>query len=325
MKRTIAPLILMLLLLLSCTGCFGGADESQPPPEQSAAASSDDEPDWGSTVLLDGKAYRRRTDLKTVLFLGIDNTHTVEAEGIQVGNQGRADAVVLFILDKTAKTTQALAISRNAMTEVDIYKGNGDLAYSGVMQINMQYAFGDSPARGNFLMKRTVSELLYDTRIDGCLSMTMEGIAVIVDGMGGITITLPKDYTDIDESYAAGATVTLDGAAAERFVRYRDINIPGSAEDRLERQSWFVHTLFRQMKEQGNLEEQLDWMLETAEEYIETDVDAETIKMLADYQMLDETEKVPGTNKAGNFHDEYYVDELALRAQIVKLFYTPAE
>ena len=66
-------------------------------------------------------------------------------------------------------------------------------------------------------------------------------------------------------------------------------------------------------------------MLETAAEYIESDVDAETIKMLANYQMLDETEKVPGTNKAGNFHDEYYVDELALRAQIVKLFYTPAE
>ena len=115
------------------------------------------------------------------------------------------------------------------------------------------------------------------------------------------------------------------GPAAERFVRYRDVNVSGSAEDRLERQSWFVHTLFRQMKEQGDLEERLDWMLETAEEYIESDVDAETIKMLADYQLLDETEKVPGTNKAGDFHDEYYVDELALRAQIVKLFYTPAE
>ena len=318
MRKKISLFLLLLLFVFSLTGCKA-PDEDPVLPEPPAAESEDLE--WSGTVVLDGTTYRRRTDLKTVLFLGIDDTQTVEAEGIQVGNQGRADAVVLFILDKTAKTTQALTISRNTMTEVDVYKGNGDPAYSGVMQLNMQYAFGDSPARGNFLMKRTVSELLYNTRIDGCLSMTMEGIAVIVDGMGGITVTLPKDYTDIDAGYTAGTAVTLDGAAAERFVRYRDVNVSGSAEDRLERQSWFVHTLFRQMREQGNLEERLDWMLETAEEYIESDVDAETIKMLADYQMLDETEKVPGTNRAGKLHDEYYVDE----EQIVELFYEPAE
>ena len=324
MRKKIGLLFLLLLLVLSFAGCLKEPVENQVPPGP-AFTDSDVDSDWGGTVILDGKTYRRRTDLESILFLGIDDTKIVEAEGIQVGNRGRADAVVLFILDKTAKTTQALAISRNTMTEVDVYKGNGDLAYSGVMQLNMQYAFGDSPARSNFLMKRTVSELLYNTRIDGCLSMTMEGIAVIVDGMGGITITLPEDYTDIDESYTAGTTVTLDGAAAERFVRYRDISVRGSAEDRLERQSWFVHTLFRQMKEQGDLEERLDWMLETAEEYIESDVEAETIKRLATYQMLDETVKVPGTNVADRVHDEYYVDEEALRALIVELFYEPAE
>lgn len=325
MKRKLIPLVLLLAVL--CTGCFGGQKEN---PESSASGvqsgdSAFSPSNMENTVTLDGKTYRKRTDLRTVLFLGVDNTKTVEAEGMAVGNQGRADSVVLFILDKTAKTTTTLLISRNTMTEVDVYKANGDLASSAVMQLNMQYAFGNSPARGNFLMKRTVSELLYNIKIDGCVSMTLEGISAVVDSMGGITITMPEDYTDIDERYTAGATVTLNGAETERFVRYRDIEVTGSAEDRLDRQDWFVHALFKQMKAQGNMGKKLEDMLNAADEYIEMDLDADTIKKLADYEMLDETRKVPGTTETGKHHDEYHVDEKALRALIVELFYEPVE
>lgn len=315
MKRLI---LFILLISLVCAACQQTPAAGEPNDDYDL-----DDTDWSGTVIYNDIEYRRRTDISTILFLGIDDTETVEAQGIEVGNRGRADAIMLFILDKTAKTTQALAVSRNTMTEVDVYKGNGDLAYSGVMQINMQYAYGDSPTRCNYLVKRTLSELLYDTRIDGCMSMTMEGIAVIVDEMGGITLTMPEDYTDIDPSYTAGATVTLDGAAAERFIRYRDINIIGSAEDRLERHSWLIHTMFRQLKERGNMEEQLERMLEAAEDYIESDVDAETLKLLADYTLLDETVKVPGTNVMGKLHSEYYIDEDALRELILELFYEP--
>lgn len=313
MKR-ILPMILAVALL--CAGC----QRERTDPGNHLAV----DPDWENRVEYDGVEYRRRTDVRTILFLGIDDTQTVEAEGIEIGNRGRADSITLFILDKTAKTTQVLTVSRNTMTEVDVYKGNGDFAYSGVMHLNMQYAFGDSPTRCNFLMKRTVSELLYDTKIDGCLSLTMEGISVIVDEMGGITLTMPEDYTDIDPAYTAGATVTLDGAAAERFVRHRDIYTVGSAEERLDRHGWLIHTMFQQMKGRGDMEELLERLPEAAEDYIESDVDAETLKMLSDYTLLDETLKVPGTNVMGEFRSEYYVDEEALKALILELYYDPA-
>lgn len=332
MKIRIVSFLLVLLVIL-CTSCFGRCQESSESPGSSANGSDDPSsaqlssagPDLENTVTLNGKTYKKRTDIRTVLFLGIDNTKTVEAEGAAVGNQGRADSMVLFVLDKTAKTTTALLISRNTMTEVDMYKANGDLATSAVMQINMQYAFGNGPARGNFLMKRTVSELLYNTKIDGCVSMTLEGIAAIVDGMGGITLTMPEDYTDIDERYEKGAVVTLNGEETERFVRYRDTEITGSAEDRLDRQDWFVHELFKQLKSAGNLREKLEAMLNAADEYVEMDLNAETIKMLAEYQMLDETRKVPGKTETGKYHDEFYVDEEALRELVVELFYEPVE
>lgn len=335
MKARFLSVFLALLIATTCIGCSGGTEESSNSdlgssaidqlPSDASSLKKEDAPDLENTVTLNGKTFRKRTDLRTVLFLGIDDTQTVEAEGAVLGNQGRADSVVLFILDKTAKTTTSLLISRNTMTEVDVYKANGDLATSNVMQLNMQYAFGNSPTRGNFLMKRTVSELLYNTKIDSCVSMTMEGIAVVVDGMGGITLTLPEDFTDIDPSYTKGTTVIMDGKAAERFVRYRDTEILGSAEDRMDRQNWFVHTLFQQMKAQGNMREQLEKMLDAADGYIEMDLDAETIKQLASYEMLDETEKVPGTTKAGKLHDEFYVDEEALKELLVELFYEPVD
>lgn len=316
--------LLVLAILLLCTGCQstpaedGEGDTSVPP-------AADDDTDWENTVVIDGVTYRRRTDLKTILFLGVDDTQIVKAEGGFVGNNGRSDTMILFILDEGNKTVQSLTISRNCMTEVDVYKGNGDLAYSGQMQINMQYSFGDSAVRSCFLTKRTVSELLYDTPIDGYLSLTMEGLSVIVDELGGVTLVMPEDYTEIDERYTKGAEVTLDGAEAERFVRYRDTTVTGSNETRAERQSWFIHTLFQQMKAKGNMADSVERLLNAVDDYVETDMDAETIKTLASCTLLDESLNVPGTTVEGMLYDEYHVDEEALQALLIQLFYEPVD
>ena len=96
MKIKLIPLTLLLVLL--CTGCFGGRTESSDSSSSSSSASlsdgsvssQDNGPNMENTVTLNGKTYRKRTDIRTVLFLGIDDTKTVEAEGAAVGNQGRA-------------------------------------------------------------------------------------------------------------------------------------------------------------------------------------------------------------------------------------------
>ena len=316
--------LLVLAILLLCTGCQSapgedGADDTPVPP------AADDSTDWMDTVVIDGVTYRRRTDLKTILFLGIDDAQTVKAEGGVVGNNGRSDTMILFILDEGNKTVRPLTISRNSMTEVDVYKGNGDLAYSGQMQINMQYSFGNSAVRSCFLTKRTVSELLYDTPIDGYLAMTMAGISVIVDELGGVTLVMPEDYTEIDKRYTEGAKVTLTGADAERFVRYRDITVAGSNETRADRQSWFIYSLFQQMRAKGNMADSVEHLLAAVDDYVETDLDAETMKMLVNCTLLDESLKVPGTTVEGELYDEYHVDEEALQALLIQLFYEPVE
>ena len=78
----------------------------------------------------------------------------------------------------------------------------------------------------------------------------MDGIADITNLMGGVTLTVPEDYTDIDPAFKAGETIVLAGEQAEKYVRYRDVNVSGSNTQRMERQAQFMEALARQM--QGN-------------------------------------------------------------------------
>lgn len=294
---------------------------------QSAGASIQDtvmtdDPDWGKTVIYNGVEYHLNKRITTVMFLGVDEGSRMSFESnIQTGS--RADTIILFVLDDETETSKMLLVSRDTMTEVDVYKTNGDFAYSGVMQIDMQYSFGDSARRSCFLMKKTVSELLYGIEIDGCISLSMDGISEIVDAMGGLTLKIEDDYTDIDERYAEGAIVKLSGAEAERFVRYRDKSKTGSNDMRMARQSWLINEILRQLKASGKGTNYVNDILDVASDYIESNLSAEMLKKLSNYKMEGETLKVPGATSAGILHDEYYVDEAALKEMIVSVFYIP--
>ena len=165
---------------------------------------------------------------------------------------------------------------------------------------------------------------MYGAKIDGYLSMTMDGLRMIVDLLGGITATLPEDWTDVDPSYTQGAEVTFDGKAAEHFVRYRDIEQLASNEPRMDRQAWFMQQVFKKLGESPNKADLLVSLLDQADAYVETDLDGETIRDMAKYKVAEETIKVPGEVKQGEYYAEYYVDEDGLEDLIVNLYYEPA-
>ena len=217
-----------------------------------------------------------------------------------------------------------LTVSRDTMTEVDVYDLKGDYAFSGEMQINMQHAFGDSPSKSLNLTKRTVSELLYGIRIDGAMSLTMDGIQTIVDKLNGITLTMPEDYSYIDERYTEGATVKLNGKEMEHFIRYRDTDEAGSNEERVRRQSWLIGAVFQDLKAKGAMNF-IEELIESDPDYLETDCDAELLKKMSKYPISETKYKVPGSVKEGERHDEYYVDEEALQDLIVELLYVPED
>ena len=263
------------------------------------------------TIIKDGVTYKRDSSIKSYLFLGVDD---VGLNYESYGRGGRTDTLLLLV--KKGSELRILEISRDTMTDVDTYDISGDYLSTGQMQINMQYSFGDSPRRSAYLTKKTVSNLLGGVDVNGSIALDMSGIAPVVDALGGITVTMEQDCTYIDPSYSKDAQITMDGQAAERFVRWRG-SVTGSNDERMGRQSWFV----RQMLEQAD-EDKLQALLSAAEPYLYTDMTAEELNSLLGCT-LEETIRVPGQTQAGPLHDEFYVDENALQDILIRLFYIP--
>lgn len=160
---------------------------------------------------------------------------------------------------------------------------------------------------------RYVCETIYDK----------DGIADITNLMGGVTLTVPEDYTDIDPAFKAGETIVLAGEQAEKYVRYRDVNVSGSNTQRMERQAQFMEALARQM--QGKDTGWYRQLLEGAKEYITMDLSVDEMERMKSYEMKETIEKVPGEVKQGEEHDEFIVDNEKLRDLVIKLFYKPVE
>lgn len=331
-----AALFLTALLLAGCSA--NPAPETAPgetPPETTAAVETEptaeiptettqpptepeEERALGRDVQIDGQKYHYNSRLRTVLFMGIDTKEGVESHEV-VGNGGRADVILLFILNPDTETTQMVEISRDTITKVDVYNDSREKLYSGKMQINMQYAFGDSPERSCMLMKNRVSELLYELPISSYCSVTMDGIAAAVDYLGGITLTLKDDWTDINEAYTAGATITLDAKSAERFIRYRDVENVDGNDVRMSRHSWFIREVFRQVKRNPDFD--IRELFMKLIPYMETDLDVNTLSNLSQFAMSPDICKLPGEVAAGKHHAEYHLNEEALKQLLLELYY----
>src|SRR5699024_6112325 len=71
----------------------------------------------------------------------------------------------------------------------------------------------------------------------------LDGISVLNDAVGGITVTLEDDFSTLDPAMTAGTTLTLVGDQAEYYVRSRmNIGI-GTNEARMARQEEYLSAL----------------------------------------------------------------------------------
>lgn len=277
---------------------------------------------FDGSVTYKGKKYEVNRNLDKVLFLGVDNSD-LSREGAGIDEGARSDTIILFLLDNDTETITPLEINRDTMVDVDIYDNDGKYISQGEMQLTMQYSYGDDARKASSLTKEKVSDLLGRTRINSVISLTMDGIEPIVDSIGGVTLKLLSDETEIDPSYKEGTIIHLDGASAEDFVHLRDLERRGSNEERMSRQTQFMLAMFQTIKAQGN--SVIETMEDAAGDYLYKDIDADTLSHFAQYEYAGDVYTLPGTIVAGNLHDEFYVDDEKLTELILDLFYKEAQ
>lgn len=318
-KKKYVILGIVTVLLVTVVGVLAYRMQQDKKKEKIKYDGYTDENQETNYITYKGEKYKYNYNLRTVLFMGVDKEGEIEEK--KVGGGGQTDSLVLFAMDTEKKTTQALSVSRDTMTDIRTYDMSGEFLSTERAQLALQYAYGDGKAKSCVLTREAVSNLLYQTPVNSYVALTMEGFSRIADELGGIRITVPQDYTHINPAFKKGETITLNGKMAEQYVRYRDTSASGSNNERMERQSQFIEALVKQL--QINMKEKKDavHLYRKMKPYMVTDISEEELEKMINYEFEGKVEKVPGTVQKGEKYDEFIVDNEKLQEKVINMFY----
>lgn len=330
LKGTAAILAVVLVLLagmLLLQRWENNQDAPVSSPGPSSAVEADAPVDGREITYYNGTAYARREDLETVLLLGVDKFQGETPEGY-INNQ-QADFLLLLVMDKENETCTPIQLNRDTMTQIQILGVTGEPAgtFTGQLALAHTYGSGEEDSCENTVL--AVSNLLYGMEIDHYVSLTMDGVALLNDLVGGVTVEVLDDFSGIDDSLVQGETVTLKGQQALTYVRSR-----GGLEDstnlhRMERQRQYLAALQGQLSSKAQSDEgfTLDALLQL-NEYMVSDCTVNQLSdlgnSLATYQVSDIL-TTPGDAQEGEEFMEFTVDEAALQQLVMDVFYEPVE
>ena len=272
--------------------------------------------------------YQLRKGITSILVLGVDHPEGTVATGFR--NGGQADFLMLMIIDDLNKRIVPLQIDRDTMAEITVLGVLGNVTGTQNAQICLSHGFGDGGKQSSQFTADAVSKLLLGTKIDFFVSMYLDGISVLNDAVGGVTVTLEDDFSSLDPTMTPGTTLTLMGKQAEYYVRNRmNIGI-GTNEARQERQRVYMEALAEKIDEKMQAgTEAINTIYDTIEPYLETNMNRgriiNEIWNSRDYQRADLI-RLKGEYQLGpDGFMEFHADPVALEQMVLELFYEPVE
>lgn len=183
------------------------------------------------------KQNKNSLDTVTVLMLGIDT----DDERSSKGDGGRSDTIVVASHNFKTNKTKMISIPRDTLVNIDYLYGDTRIKYD---KINAAYAYG-----GIDLASKKIEELL-DTNIDYYVTINMDGMAQIVDAVGGVKINNTIEFTLNGENFSKGIQ-TLNGERAVQYsrMRYED---PQGDYGRQKRQREVLNSLLEKITSSKN-------------------------------------------------------------------------
>lgn len=299
--------------------------------EENAGAVRDGAPAAPEEALTyyNGAWYRPRRGLETVLVIGVDQA-AVDGALRRDKKYEQSDFLLLLVIDKGRERCTAVHINRDTMTEIQALDDDTN-ALLGTMtgQLSLAHAYGSRPEARCRNTVEAVSALLYGVEIGHYLSLTMDGVVVLNDLAGGVTLEVMDDLTAQDSALVQGASVTLKGRQALAYVQARmGLDDPSNIR-RMERQKQYLEALQEKLLACMDAEEEfvLSALLEL-NAYMVSDCPAEKLSELAGIlaeRGVTEYRVLEGEAVEGEEYMEYHVDEPAARELVIELFYEQAE
>lgn len=277
------------------------------------------------TIERNGVKYFPRQDITVMLIIGIDEVGPVKDSG-SYNNTGEADMIALAVFDETNEQMDILYINRDTMVDMPVLGIGGKPAGTANRQIAVSHTYGSGLEDSCENTKKTVSDLLYGLPINYYVAMNMDAIPILNDAVGGVTVTVVDDFSDVNPNILMGQT-TLMGQDALDYVQERREVGDQKNTSRMERQKEYMKNFLSAFKSKTSASDM--FVLNTYEQvsdYIVTDLVANSMSSIwnkyADYQ-LDEVVTLQGENTLENGHYAFILDEAALDALILKMFYAP--
>ena len=272
-------------------------------------------------ITVDGVDYAYNTDLITMLVLGIDT------EGTDM--TGQADSISLVIFDRGEKRMKLIGISRDSMVDVRVFDAVGNDRGWNTQHLALAYAFAGGREKGCLMTQEAVSRMFHGIPIIYYASANLSALPVFHDLVGEITVRIPDDDLEyLDDDLYKGNSLTLTSENVEQFVRSRNIDLEYSNAGRMKRQQIYIEAYMEKMK--TLLDEDFSGMVSRMDAVFSntvTNVGLNEVSSFAEmalkYQFDPEQDyyTVQGTDQAGEYHDEFHVDEDALQQLVLQIFY----
>ena len=171
------------------------------------------------TITVDGVDYFPRQDITVIMVLGIDEYGPVIASD-SYNNTGAADMVALLVFDNQQKVCNVLCLNRDTMVEMPVLGVGGKNAGTFYGQLALSHTYGSGLKDSCENTKTAVSNFLGGITIDYYVSMNMDAISIANDAVGGVTVNVTEDFSDVDPTITKGE-LTLMGDQAVHYVQTR--------------------------------------------------------------------------------------------------------
>ena len=326
MKRIVILLSCVALLAALIAGAFLMTKKETETPIENAGTSQNAAVKRES-LTYDGQEYPMKAHLRTVLLIGTDAVegYREKTEGVKpFYNYHQADFLTLLVLDTDKNTAEILQLNRDTMTDVPWLDVLGNYGGTEFKQLCLAYNYGDGGMKSCRNTVNAVSSLLFDAPIDHYIQIPMSAIGVLNDLVGGVPVTMEEDLTAVDPAFAEGATVWLDGAQAEKFVRARMALENDTNLARMKRQRQYLDSFQKRAREAFNSDSEfMVKLLEKLSEFLQSDLTAQQLSDLV--TRLDSYEVSPiryadGELKKGERYYAFYPEEVSLWAMVKRAY-----
>ena len=277
------------------------------------------------TVTRNGIDYYPRRDITVMLLLGIDQDGPVEDSGAFT-NPGASDAVMLLIFDEQNETWSILQLNRDTMVDIPILGLGGREAGTTYGQLALAHTYGSGLEDSCINARKAVSNFLGGISIDYYIAMNMDAVTILNDAVGGVTVTVTDDFSDVDPTITMG-TMTLRGEQALNFVRDRQNVGDQKNVTRMERHREYMEG-FREALH-GKLAESTGFVTETysaVAPYLVSDCPISTLtSMIERYEDYQFTGVITpeGESAVVDGYNAFYADGEKLDELVIGLFYAP--